>query len=436
MEKQLSKYILSNVLAMIGTSCYVLADTFFISVAAGSLGITALNLTLPLYGIIFAVGSMIGVGSATRYSLERSSQKGSGNDYFFNAVVWSVIISCFFVVCGIFIPDKILALLGADPQILKIGLPYMRIVLLFTPFFMVNYTFTSFVRNDNAPKLAMTATLVSGIFNIVLDYILMFPMKMGMTGAALATGISPIVSMGICSLHYFSKNNNITFTLSVPSFKKLINACYLGISALIGELSSGITTLIFNFLLLKLSGNTAVAAYGIIANIALVGISLFNGISLGLQPVASYIHGKGDFPSEKRVCRRSVKLGLFVACIIVVSIITFSDVFISVFNNENSRELADMASVGIKIYFTGFIAASVNIIKSGFYSAVGKGKESAAISLSRGIFTIILTALLLSKFLGIIGVWLAFPVSEIITLLISLTADVSHEHHPENNHNC
>ena len=192
-----------------------------------------------------------------------------------------------FVAAGIFFPDRVLLLLAADPGILETGLLYIRIVLCFAPFFMLNYTFTAFVRNDSAPKLAMAATLLSGIFNIVFDYVLMFPLKMGMAGAALATGISPVVSMSVCMIHYMSKKNTIVFTRSLPSARKLISACSLGTAAFIGEFSSGITTLVFNFILLNLAGNTAVAAYGIIANTALVATALFNGVSLGLQPVAS-----------------------------------------------------------------------------------------------------------------------------------------------------
>lgn len=133
-EKQLRKYIIPNVLAMMGTSCYVLADTFFIATAAGANGITALNLALPIYGIIFAVGSMIGIGSATKYSLRKAMGRGDADDYFSNAVWWTLFASLAFVAAGIFCPDAVLRLLGADDVILETGRIYMRIILCFTPF--------------------------------------------------------------------------------------------------------------------------------------------------------------------------------------------------------------------------------------------------------------------------------------------------------------
>lgn len=418
MKKQLARYIVPNILAMMGTSCYILADTFFISIAEGANGITALNLILPVYGLIYALGSMIGIGSATRYSLSKSSGQDIADDFFSNSIWWTLLFSSIFVLMGIFFPDKCLTLLGADGQILGIGLPYIRIVLCFAPFFMLNYTFTAFVRNDNAPKLAMLATLLSGIFNIVFDYVFMFPMKMGMAGAALATGFSPIVSMGICVTHYLSKNNTIIFAKKLPSLKKLLSSCNLGVVAFVGELSSGVTTLVFNFILLGLSGNTAVAAYGVIANIALVATSLFNGVSLGLQPVASSLHGRVNTKEENKLYQYALTIGEGIAIIEMAVVILFGDQLISIFNSENSAELASYAAIGLRVYFIGFLIAAVNIIKSGFYSAIGKASESSFIALSRGVITISIMAFLLSKIFGVLGVWLAFPASEIATWLI------------------
>ncbi len=420
MEKQLRKYIAPNILAMIGTSCYVLADTYFISVAEGANGITALNLVLPVYGLIFAIGSMIGVGSATRYALTRALSDHTAKDYFSNAVFWALIFSSIFVAIGILFPDRLLALLGADEQILQIGVPYIRIVLCFTPFFMLNYTFTAFVRNDHAPKIAMCATLLSGIFNIVFDYIFMFPLHMGMNGAALATGISPIVSMSICMLHYGSKQNSIVFTKKCPSVKKLFLACNLGVVAFVGELSSGITTLVFNFILLDLAGNIAVAAYGVIANIALVATALFNGVSLGLQPVASTVHSQELTDMETKIYRYALKIAEGIAVLVILIILLFAEHFIAIFNSENSSALASYASIGLRLYFFGFLIAAVNMIKSGFYSAIGNGICSSVIAVSRGIVSISVTAFLLSKLFGITGVWIAFPVSEIVTWVLSV----------------
>ena len=420
MEKQLRRYLLPNILAMIGTSCYILADTFFISLSQGPDGITALNLVLPLYGLIFALGSMIGIGSATRYALGKGSNTPDYHLYFSNSIAWTLLVGAVFVALGVAVPDGVLRLMGADNTILQVGHNYIRIVLCFAPLFMLNFTCTAFVRNDGAPRIAMAATLLSGLFNILFDYLLMFPLGLGMTGAALATGFSPVVSMSICLLHYLSPRNTIRLIPTLPSLRRLLSACQLGVVAFVGEMSSGVTTMVFNFILLHLAGNAAVAAYGIVANIALVGVALFNGISQGLQPLASACHGSGDTQGQSRIYRHSMFIGLCVSAVVVAVVVTFAGTLVAVFNSQHSAQLADYAIPGLRLYFLGFLFAGANIVKSGFYSATGRGRESSILALCRGVVAIVAFAFLLSHLFGITGVWLAFPAAELFTLLLGL----------------
>ena len=420
-EKKLRGYILPNILATTGTSCYVLADTVFISMAEGANGITGLNLVLPIFAITFAIGAMIGIGSATKYTLLKAlGDKKTSDKYFSNSFIWSLFLSLPFLFLGIFIPDVVLRILGADEVIEAVTHTYARIILCFSPFFMLNFTFTAFVRNDNSPGIAMAATLISGIFNIILDYVLMFPVGMGMAGAALATGISPIVSMCICMVHYLSKKNNIRFILTPPSFKRLLLSCSLGLVAFVGEISNGIITIVFNFILLSLVGNIAVAAYGVIANSALVGVAMLNGVSQGLQPVASETYGKGERKDLKKIYLYSLSVGMIIAGVLVTSVMAFAPNIIDAFNNENSKILADYAVPGIRIFFIGFIPAAFNIITAGFYSATGGGRESSLIAISRGIVAIIIFALILPKFFGIKGVWSSFFAAEIFTAILCI----------------
>ena len=405
---------------MIGTSCYILADTFFISLSQGPNGITALNLVLPLYGLIFALGSMIGIGSATRYALGKGSNAPDYHLYFSNSIAWTLLVGAVFVALGVAVPDGVLRLMGADNTILQVGHNYIRIVLCFAPLFMLNFTCTAFVRNDGAPRIAMAATLLSGLFNILFDYLLMFPLGLGMTGAALATGFSPVVSMSICLLHYLSPRNTIRLTPTLPSLRRLLSACQLGVVAFVGEMSSGVTTMVFNFILLHLAGNAAVAAYGIVANIALVGVALFNGISQGLQPLASACHGSGDTQGQSRIYRHSMFIGLCVSAVVVAVVVTFAGTLVAVFNSQHSAQLADYAIPGLRLYFLGFLFAGANIVKSGFYSATGRGRESSILALCRGVVAIVAFAFLLSHLFGITGVWLAFPAAELFTLLLGL----------------
>lgn len=166
MLKRFTRYVTQSVAGMIGISVYVLADTFFISVYSGADGLAVLNLILPVYGLIYAIGAMIGIGSATRYAISRAKGKNTEH-YFVQSVTWSILAAVPFMLIGIFIPDKALALLGADAGLIGLGRNYVRIILIATPFFMSNYTFTAFARNDGAPSIAMIGSISGSIFNII-----------------------------------------------------------------------------------------------------------------------------------------------------------------------------------------------------------------------------------------------------------------------------
>ena len=188
MLKKFTKYVFQSVASMMGQSVYILADTFFISVSSGANGLAVLNLILPVFGIMFAIGSMIGIGSATRYGIRRA--KGEEADHYFTqSISWAVLFSIPFMLIGIFFPDKFLALLGADAELIALGKTYLRIVLVFAPFFMCNYSVTAFARNDYATSTVMAGSLAGSAFNIVFDYIFIFPAGLGFSGAALATAL-------------------------------------------------------------------------------------------------------------------------------------------------------------------------------------------------------------------------------------------------------
>lgn len=418
--KQFAKYVSQNIFGMLGVSCYIIADTFFISKAAGANGITVLNLALPVYNLIFAIGSMLGVGSATRFAILRAQGEKQAEAYFSNAVGFACIIGFIFVLAGIFIPDKILAVMGGDEEIIALGTGYTRIFLLFAPFFMLNYIVSAFVRNDHAPALAMLGTMAGSLSNILFDYILMFPMKMGLEGAALATAASPIISILICTAHFWSKNNTLKLSFQRLSLRRLLQSCQLGMSAFIGELSSGVTTTVFNYLILGIAGNIGVAAYGVVANFALIATAVFNGIAQGTQPLVSDYFGQGKRQEVKKLLRLSIQASLAIAVIVYILVFAATDVLVSLFNSEQSRILADYAFSGMRLYFAGFFLAGINIVGAGFLSATERARAAFGISVVRGVLAIVGCSLLLSCLFGFTGVWISFAAAEGITVMITV----------------
>ena len=420
LTKQFFKYVSQNIFGLLGTSCYILADTYFIAQAAGTDGVTLLNLCLPIYNLIFAFGSMIGLGAATRYAILRAQGDARAQRYFSNAIFSVCILAVPFMLVGIFRPDGLLRLMGGDADIVALGMNYARIFLMFTPFFMCNYVVASFVRNDGDPSLAMVATLSGSLFNVVFDYIFIFPMGLGLPGAALATAISPILSIAVCSAHFIKKSNTITFVRKAPSVRLLAQSCQLGISGFVGELSSGVTTTVFNFLLLRLAGNVAVAAYGVVANFALVATAIFNGVAQGAQPLVSECYGKGDRAGARKLLLLGSGTALVLAAVLYSVVFGATDALVGIFNSENSVRMAQFAHMGMRLYFIGYFFAGFNIVAAGYLSATDRPAEASITSICRGMAAIVVCSLVLSRLFGMNGVWAAFPVSELLTALLTL----------------
>lgn len=420
LTKQFFKYVSQNIFGLLGTSCYILADTYFIAQAAGTDGVTLLNLCLPIYNLIFAFGSMIGLGAATRYAILRAQGDARAQRYFSNAIFSVCILAVPFMLVGIFRPDGLLRLMGGDADIVALGMNYARIFLMFTPFFMCNYVVASFVRNDGDPSLAMVATLSGSLFNVVFDYIFIFPMGLGLPGAALATAISPILSIAVCSAHFIKKSNTITFVRKAPSVRLLAQSCQLGISGFVGELSSGVTTTVFNFLLLRLAGNVAVAAYGVVANFALVATAIFNGVAQGAQPLVSQCYGKNEMAGARKLLLLGCGTALGLAALLYGVVFGYTDALTALFNSENSALMAAFAHSGMRIYFVGYFFAGCNIVAAGYLGAVNRPAEASITSLCRGMVAIVVCSLVLSALFGMNGVWAAFPVSEAITLALTV----------------
>lgn len=417
-----ARYVSQNILSMIGMSCYIMVDTYFISKAAGADGITVLNLTLPIYSIIYGLGELIGTGASVYYAVSRSADR---ERYFAQSILWILLIGGLISVICQPNTSRILRLMGGDPGIVALGTPYLSIVFCYTIFFMANFAFLGFIRNDGAPGLCMVATIASSIFNMIFDYVFMFLMKMGLRGAALATAISPIISMLICSMHFLKKENAIRFKPGRMSVRIFIKSLRLGISACVTEMATSVTTAVFNFLVLGLRGNIGVAAYGVVANYAIIANSFFNGIAQGSQPLISRNYTKGDEGALRRTIFRALATALSIAALLYLGVWAGTDWLVALFNSEGREDLAGMAFVGMRIYFVGFFFSGFNIVMASSLNARNESRPAAIISLGRGVVFIVVCAFLLSHLFGMTGIWMAFPAAEILTfvLVLVLTRD-------------
>lgn len=415
------RYILTNVIGMLGLSCYILADTFFVSKGLGVQGLTALNLSISIYSFINATGLLIGIGGATKYSIYQARNKhNKANIVFTNSIKIGVICGIIFLLIGLLGSSSLSSLLGADENIFRMTNTYLKTLLYFAPFFILNNIFIAFIRNDGNPKLSMAGMLIGSLSNIILDYVFIFPLQWGMFGAAFATGLAPIISMCILTRHYIKKKNHFHFHKSKLSLKQVNYICSLGISSFITEIASGIILIVFNLLILNISGNIGVAAYGIVANLALVATSIFTGIAQGTQPLLSENFGQGNNKKILQLFKYAIYASLVVSVVLYFLVVIFNNQLVEIFNRDHIKILSKTASDGLIIYFAGFFFAGINIITSAVLSSINEPRHAFTISILRSGSIIVPVALFLSYFFQMIGIWLSFPLSEILTLIVGV----------------
>lgn len=433
-RKDFALYVSQSILAMIGFSAYILADTYFVANGIGTMALAGLNIALPIYSIILGIGMLISVGGSTFFAVVKArGDHELGNKIFTFAISVAVVFGLVFMLLGRTCSEKLAFVFGGDEVTVPYAATYIRVVSTFSVPFMLNNITVAFIRNDNAPKFATASLLASNLSNCIMDWIFIYPCKMGMKGAALATGISPIIGLLVLSI-YFLKHMN-SFVLLNPFkfthvngknhhdhmhrnriFWVFKNIVVLGLSSFIIEMSSGLSIVSFNIASWSIAGNLGVSAYSIVANIAFVVNALFNGIGQGMQPLISKYHGMDDNHSKTQVIRLGIITAFSMAIILYIILYVFATPFSDIFNKTSDPELNAMGALGIRCYFVGYFFAGLNIVIAASMNAQEAAIKSLLITVSRGLLLLVPAIAILAQFGNIVYLWFALPASEFITL--------------------
>lgn len=418
--QEFGKYVSQSVLSQLGVSCYILADTYFISKGVGADGLTALNLAIPVFSVMNGCGFMLGIGSGTKYGI----MKGTGNEkrgdvLFTSSLCVVTVLAVIFMLIGLLAADPITVLVGANAEVYDMTRTYLQVILLFSPMFMINNLLGAMIRNDGNTSLAMTAMLSGCLFNIVFDYIFVFPMGLGLFGAVLATAVAPIISILILLQHFVKKKNQFRLIRVRPDVRLVASAAGLGVPSLVTEVSSGLVIAVFNLLILGLAGNVGVAAYGVVANISIVVIAIYNGIAQGVQPLLSREYGRSQEKNVHRFLGWAMMLTVILAMVIYVGIYWNADVIAMIFNSGRDMDLQRIAIEGLKIYFTACPFVGANILLAIYFAATDQAAPAQMISLLRGLIVIIPLAFIMANVAGLTGVWMTFPLTELVVCVVA-----------------
>lgn len=416
------QYALPSVLGMLAISSAYVVDGFFVGNYVGASGLGAINLAMPIFSILFGIGLMLGIGSSVVSGKLLAEGNKKSASVIFSKTLFSVVILSIVMVMAIFLLlDSILTSLGATGKLLEDSTTYIEIFLPFTPFLMAGIVLDYFVRIDNKPALAFWALLFSALVNVVLDWLLIAYLGQGILGAALATGISQLILIVVLLPHFFSSGASIKFIKPIGNWLPIVKSASNGASEFINETSIGLTTLIFNYIMLRSLGVDGVAAYAVISYIIWFSIMISFGISDSLQPIISKNFGAREPKRITDFLKYALTSVLAVGLVLSIILIQIPEAFAQFFLESKDSKTTEIVLGFSAIIWPMFIFSGVNMVISAYFTAIHKPIQSVSIALSRSLLLPLVFIYFLPPYFGNIGIYMAIPIAELVTMLMAIT---------------
>ena len=418
--KRLLRFVVSPILMMVCTSLYSIVDGFFVSNFVGKTPFAAVNLIMPVCMGLGTVGTMIGTGgSAVVSKALGEGRREAANQYFSLLIYFAVAISLALTVIGFAFARPIAVWLGAEGELLEDCIVYSRILFIALPPFVLQNIFQSFFVTAEKPGLSLKISILAGVTNMLLDFLFIAVFEWGLAGAAIATGIGQMVG-GILPIVYFARKNDSLLKLTKTQFNgKILRKTFgNGSSEMVTNLSTSLVNILYNFQLMQLAGENGVAAFGIIMYVNFIFMAMFFGYAIGSAPVIGYHYGAGNSGELKNLFRKSLVLmgggGLGLTLLAEALTVPLVKIFASY-----DAELFALTCHGFRLYSLAFAFMGINVWASSFFTALGDGPVSAAISFLRTLVFQLAAVFILPGILGIDGIWLAIVAAELLALTVT-----------------
>ena len=421
----LLKFAAPSIIMMTFMSLYTIVDGIFISRFVGSNALSSLNIVFPVINVAIAIGTMFATGGnavISKYLGEGNVKKAC--QCLTQFVLFSLFLAIILLILNFLFAVPISQFLGATDILLDDAVTYLCIVMAFGPACILQTLFQSYFVTAGRPGMGLGLMIAAGLANAALDYVFIVIMHMGIAGAAYATGIGQCIPAVAGVIFFLVTKKELRFTRCGFYPKETARAAFNGSSEMVTQLSTAIITFLFNIILLRLAGEHGVAAITIL----LYGEFLFNGFflgfSIGISPIVGFQYGA----QNRAELRRLYKIAfLFVAAsslVLAGMAFILSGPITTVFTRD--PETYELASAGFQVFAFNFLFSGLNITSSGFFTALSNGKTSAFISFCRTLLFTTAALLILPNFLGVTGAWIAMPVAELCTLLVSFPIHIKY----------
>lgn len=401
-------------------SLNILVDTIFVGHWIGSIAIAAINVVLPVSFFIAALGMAIGIGGSSIISRALgASQIEKALKTFGNQITLTLVITVSMAVLGLVFADSIIFSFGGKGAIFEPAKTYYKIVLYGVPFLALCMMGNTVIRAEGKPKFAMYAMMIPSVSNLLLDYIFIYVLGYGMEGAAWATTISYVLCLLFILWFFLSKHSELKITLlhfglNRPIVKEIGS---LGFVTLARQAVVSITYLFMNNILYDLGGEVSVTAYAIVGRMLMFAMFPVLGITQGFLPIAGYNYGAQNYQRVRQTINVAIKYATILATLVFIVLMLFPDAITKMFTTD--VEVIKQTPNDMRWVFAATPIIATQLIGAAYFQAIGKAIPALLLTLTRqGIFFIPLI-LILPKFYGEIGVWMSFPISDVLSTIVT-----------------
>ena len=401
-------------------SLNILIDTIFVGNWIGSIAIAAINVVLPVSFFIAALGIAIGIGGSSIIS----RALGSGNNEkalktFGNQISLTLILTSLLAILGLTFANSIISAFGGKGDIFEPAKIYYTIVLYGVPFLALCMMGNNVIRAEGKPKFAMIAMIIPSVGNLVLDYILIIKMDMGMLGAAWATTISYLLCFIYVLWYFLSKNSDLKINWSHFWFDLSIlkETSSLGFVTLARQAAVSVTYLLMNNIMFHLGGEDSVTVYAIIGRMLMFALFPILGVTQGFLPIAGYNYGAEQWHRVRKSINTAILYASVLALIVFAGIMFFSEDIVKIFTS-NPKIIAQTPHA-MRWVFAATPIIALQLIGSAYFQAIGKAVPALLLTLSRQGFFFIPLVLILPMYLGEIGVWISFPLADVLSTIVT-----------------
>lgn len=418
-HKKFYQYVIPSIGSMLVTGLYFVVDGIFVGRGVGTDGLASVNFAVPFISILTAITMMITMGGATLTSISfgKGDTKKANNS--FNTSLFMVIIFAFLMsVVSVLFPKQIARTLGASDLLLDGTAIYIKYYVLFGIFFCGAMILSAFVRNDGNPKLAFWGMIVGAFSNVFLDWLFIFPLEMGIKGAAIASGLGQVLACMVLSTHFIFRKGVLRLELIQLERSIIYQIIKVGIPEFVTQMSQPVTMFCYNLLVLKLFGEIGVSAFSVISYLLVIILAVFIGLAQGIQPLLSHSCGEGNIQKEQFFFHKGMRLNILLSIAVYALMILFGKRIIGIFNPD--KELIRLAYQCIIVYGISFVFAAVNIVYTTYYLATKRTKTALKIAVYRSFLANVVFIFLIPSIFGPVWIWSGIIAAEFVVMMLAI----------------